>query len=155
MNIVFLQGRPTKDPEMKNSKRTGKVFCTFRLAVDGPYRGPDMPKETDFLNCVAFGSTAQALLKHLAKGAYVTIRGQLKTRSWIDNIGNKREEIVVVVKEYNIHEWMKKSKKFESLADANGELLIPREITESLFKQIDASDEDIPEYNERDIDDLF
>lgn len=155
MNIVFLQGRPTRDPEMKNSKRTGKVFCTFRLAVDGQYKGPDNPRETDFFNIVAFNNTAQALLKHLAKGAYVTIRGELKNRSWIDNIGNKRTETVIVVREYNIHEWMKKSKKFESLADANGELLIPREITESLFKQIDASDEDIPEYNERDIDDLF
>ena len=155
MNIVIMQGRPTNDPQIKNSKRTGKVFCTFRLAVDGPYRGPDAPKETDFFSIVAFGSTAQALLKHLAKGAYVTIRGELKNRSWIDNVGNKRNEDVIIVREYNIHEWMKKSKQFESLADANGELLIPREITESLFRQIDARDEDIPDWNERDIDDLF
>ena len=155
MNIVLMQGRPTDDPRMKNSKRTGKVFCTFRLAVDGPYRGPDAPKETDFFNIVAFGNTAQALLKHLAKGAYISIRGELKNRSWIDNIGNKRTEIVIVVREYNIHEWLKKSKQFESLADSNGDLLIPREITDSLFKQIDARDEDIPDFNERDIDDLF
>lgn len=155
MNIVLMQGRPTDDPRMKNSKRTGKVFCTFRLAVDGPYRGPDAPKETDFFNIVAFGNTAQALLKHLAKGAYISIRGELKNRSWIDNIGNKRTENVIVVREYNIHEWLKKSKQFESLADSNGDLLIPREITDSLFKQIDARDEDIPDFNERDIDDLF
>lgn len=155
MNIVLMQGRPTDDPRMKNSKRTGKVFCTFRLAVDGPYRGPDAPKETDFFNIVAFGNTAQALLKHLAKGAYISIRGELKNRSWIDNIGNKRTESVIVVREYNIHEWLKKSKQFESLADSNGDLLIPREITDSLFKQIDARDEDIPDFNERDIDDLF
>ena len=155
MNIVLMQGRPTDDPRMKNSKRTGKVFCTFRLAVDGPYRGPDAPKETDFFNIVAFGNTAQALLKHLAKGAYISIRGELKNRSWIDNIGNKRTETVIVVREYNIHEWLKKSKQFESLADSNGDLLIPREITDSLFKQIDARDEDIPDFNERDIDDLF
>lgn len=155
MNIVLMQGRPTDDPRMKNSKRTGKVFCTFRLAVDGPYRGPDAPKETDFFNIVAFGNTAQALLKHLAKGAYISIRGELKNRSWIDNIGNKRTENVIVVREYNIHEWLKKSKQLESLADSNGDLLIPREITDSLFKQIDARDEDIPDFNERDIDDLF
>lgn len=155
MNIVIMQGRPTDDPQMKKSKRTGKVFCTFRLAVDGPYRGPNTPKETDFFNVVAFNNTAQALLKHLAKGAYITIRGELKNRSWMDNIGNKRTENVIVVREYNIHEWMKKSKQFESLADSNGDLLIPREITDSLFKQIDARDEDIPDFNERDIDDLF
>ena len=155
MNIVFMQGRPTNDPKIKNSKRTGKVFCTFRIAVDGPYRGPDTPRETDFFQVVAFGNTAQALLKHLAKGAFITIRGELKNRSWIDSIGNKRSENVILIREYLIHEWLKKSKQFESLADANGELLIPREITESLFRQIDARDEDIPDWNERDIDDLF
>lgn len=155
MNNVHIQGRPTNDPQMKKSNRTGKVFCTFRLAVDGPYRGPDHPKETDYFNVVAFGTTAQALLKHLAKGAYITIRGQLKNRQWVDNVGNRREDIVIVVKEYNIHEWMKKSKVFESLKDTNGELLIPREITDSLFKQINERDEDIPNFNERDIDDLF
>ena len=95
------------------------------------------------------------MLKHLAKGAYITIRGQLKNRQWIDNVGNRREDIVIVVKEYNIHEWMKKSKVFESLRDSNGELLIPREVTDSLFKQINERDEDIPNFNERDIDDLF
>lgn len=155
MNNVHIQGRPTDDPREKKSKRTGKTFCTFRLAVDGPYRGPSQPKETDYFNVVAFGTTAQALLKHLAKGAYITIRGQLKNRQWIDNVGNRREDIVIVVKEYNIHEWMKKSKVFESLRDSNGELLIPREVTDSLFKQINERDEDIPNFNERDIDDLF
>ena len=155
MNIILIQGRPTNEPMMKHSKRNGKVFCTFRLAVDGPYHGPDKPRDTDFFDVVAFGSQAETILKHLAKGAYITIRGSLKNRTWIDAVGNKQWRDVIVVKEYNIHEWMKKSKRFESLADANGELLIPREITESLFKQINADDVDIPEYNERDIDDLF
>lgn len=155
MNCVFLQGRPTDDPVMRTSKRTGKVFCVFYLCVEGPYRGKDVPKEVDYIQIIAFGSVARALLDHLAKGAYVSLRGSLKTRTWIDNIGNKRKETCVVVKEYNIHEWLKKSKPFESLADSNGDLLIPREITESLFRQIDARDEDIPDFNERDIDDLF
>ena len=155
MNIVMLQGRPVTDPIMKNSNRTGKVFCVFDLCVEGPYRGKDVPKEIDYISVVAFGKIANAFLDHLAKGAYITIRGALKNRSWIDNIGNKRKETYVIVKEYNIHEWMKKSKPFESLADSNGDLLIPREITESLFKQIDARDEDIPDFNERDIDDLL
>lgn len=155
MNIVFLQGRPTEDPVMRNSKRTGKVFCTFRMAVEGAYRGPDLPKETEFFRMVAFGKMANAFLDHLAKGAFITIRGSLHNRSWVDQIGNKREETCVIIKEYLIHEWMKKSKPFESLSDSNGDLLIPREITDSLFKQIDARDEDIPDFNERDIDDLF
>lgn len=155
MNIVFLQGRPTEDPVMRHSKRTGKVFCTFRMAVEGAYRGPDLPKETEFFRMVAFGKMANAFLDHLAKGAFITIRGSLHNRSWVDQIGNKREETCVIIKEYLIHEWMKKSKPFESLSDSNGDLLIPREITDSLFKQIDARDEDIPDFNERDIDDLF
>jgi len=143
------------DPVMRTSRRTGKVFCTFRMAIEGAYRGPETPRETDFVNVVAFGKAAKALLDHLAKGAFISIRGVLKNRPWIDPIGNKRQETVVVVKEYLIHEWMKKSNPFESLADANGDLLIPREITESLFRQVDAGDEDMPDNDERNMDDLF
>ena len=155
MNIVIIQGRPTKDPVARQSARTGKPFCVFRIAVEGQYRGPDAPREVDFFNVAAFGKSAQGLLDHLAKGALITIGGTLKNRTWIDQVGNKREENTIIVKEYLIHEWLKKSNVFESLADANGDLLIPREITESLFKQINAMDEDIPNFNERDIDDLF
>ena len=154
MNFVLIQGRPTNEPEAKTSNKTGRVFCTFRFAVEGPYRGPDLPKETDFFDVVAFGPTAQGLLKRLGKGKYTTIRGQLKNRSWIDKIGNKRRETVIVVKEYNIHEWTRKSLPFENLADANGDLLVPREITDSLSRQIEAGDEDIPDL-EREINDLF
>lgn len=155
MNFVLLQGRPAEDPIMKKSNRTGKVFCVFDLCVEGPYRGESTPKEIDYIRLVAFGRVANAFLDHLAKGAFITIRGALKNHRWIDNMGNKRRENCVVVKEYLIHDWMKKSKPFESLVDSNGDLLIPREITDSLFKQIDARDEDIPDFNERDIDDLF
>lgn len=155
MNIVILQGRPTSDPVMRNSKRTGKVFATFRMAVEGPYRGREVPKEVDFFNFAVFGKKASAILDHLGKGAFVTIMGTLKNRNWIDPIGNRREDTVIIVKEYLIHEWTKKSKPFESLADANGDLLIPREITDSLFKAVDINDEDIPEFSEGDIDDLF
>lgn len=154
MNIVIIQGRPTDDPKMRNSRRTGKVFCTFRLAVEGTYRGPDAPREVDFINCVAFGKRANALLQHLAKGAFISLSGTLKNSRYIDAVGNKKENTVVIVKEYLIHDWLKKSTPFESLADSNGDLLIPREITDSLFRQINAMDEDIPDLNEGDLDDL-
>lgn len=155
MNIVILQGRPTDDPKMRNSRRTGKVFCTFRLAVDGQYRGPEAPREVDFINCVAFGKRAQALLRHLGKGAFVSLMGTLKNSTYVDGSGTRHDKNVVIVKEYLLHEWTKRSAPFESLSDSNGDLLVPREITDSLFKQINAMDEDIPDLNGGDLDDLF
>ena len=155
MNYTFLQGRPVTDPEAKNSKRTGKVFCTYRMACKGPYRGPDTPREVLFITVVAFGPQARGILNSLSKGAFHTIRGQLANREWFDAIGNKRQEIVVIVKDYEIHQYLQQSTKFVNLEDAEGNPLIPKEITDSLAKQIDAEDEDIPDYNGKDIDDLF
>ena len=103
---------------------------------------------------MAFGKRALALLKHLGKGAFVSLSGTLKNSRYVDAVGNRKENTVVIVKEYLIHDWTKKSAPFESLADSNGDLLIPREITDSLFKQINAMDEYIPDLNEGDLDDL-
>ena len=153
--MAFLQGRPVDDPEMKNSKRTGKVFCLFRLAVPGPYRGPETPRETDFLDCVVFGKRAQGILRHLGKGAFVTIMGPIKNSDYIDAVGNRKKRNVIVVKDFLIHDWTKKSAPFEDLSDTNGDLLVPREITDSLFKQINAMDEDIPDMGGGELDDLF
>lgn len=146
MNLVILQGRPTRDPTMEKSERTGKVYCKFRLAVDRPYRGKDVPQVGDYFNVVCFDNKAKFVFNHLAKGALCTIQGRLETSEWTDQIGNKREGVTIMMKEITIHEWLRKHKPLHDLdSDLDFDLLVPREITDSLFKQIEIGDEDIPE----------
>ena len=146
MNITIVQGRPVKDPEMRTSRNTGKVFCVIRIASDRPYRGKDYPKKTDYFDVVAFGKLGQAMYNNLAKGALCTVLGRLEYETYIDKDGDKRYTYSIVANSITIHEWLRKHRPLEELdSDFDTELLVPREITDSLFKQIDITDEDIPD----------
>lgn len=145
MNLVIQQGRPTRDPEISKS-REGRVYCRIRLAVDRPYRGKNVPKKTDYFTVVFFNRLAQVAYNNLAKGALCTIVGRLETSDYIDKIGNKRETVSIIADKLTIHEWLRKHRPLEELdSDFDDELIVPREITGSLYKQIDITDEDIPD----------
>jgi single-strand DNA-binding protein len=155
MNIVIEQGRPVRDPELLRSERTGRVYCKIDLAVDRPYKGKDTPKETDYFRIVIFGKLAQFVYNNLAKGALCTVLGRLAQDRYVDKYGDKRESVNIIAQRLTIHEWLRKNRPLAGLESID-EDIVPREITKSLFKQIDASnDEDIPtELLGRSIDDL-
>ena len=91
MNIIALSGRLTKDPELK-SGQSGKVYARFTLAVDRPMQ----KGEADFINCVAFGKTAELIEEYLKKGRKVGIVGRLQMSKYEVN-GEKRTSYDVVV----------------------------------------------------------
>lgn len=146
MNFVLQQGRPTRDPEISRSKDGKRVYCRIRLAVDRPYRGKNVPRKSDYFTVVFFGKLAQVAYNNLAKGALCTIAGRLEVSEYLDNIGNKREGFSIIADKLTIHEWLRKNRPLEELdSDFDNDLIVPREITQSLFKQIDIDDEDIPD----------
>lgn len=146
MNKVILQGRPTRDPEIRRSNDGRRVYCKIRLAVDRPYRGKNVPRKSDYFDVVFFNKLAQVVFNNLAKGALCTIAGRIETSEYLDKVGNKREGFSVIANEITIHEWLKKHRPLQELDnDFDNDLIVPREITGSLFKQIEIDDEDIPE----------
>ena len=144
MNITIAQGRPTKDPELKQSEK-GNVFCKFWLVAERPYRGKNAPKEKDFLPIICFGKLAQTVYNNLGKGALCTVLGTLENDDYIDKFGNEVRTFVIKANKITIHEWLRKHRPLEELEADFDEQLIPREITDSLYKQIDVDDEDIPD----------
>lgn len=146
MNISIIQGRPTREPEIAQSERTGKLYCRVRIACDRPYKGRGLPKEVDYFDVVCFNKLAQTVHNNLAKGALCTILGRLEQDEYIDKVGNKREKVTIIARDVTIHEWLRKHRPLEELdSDFDSDPLVPREITGSLFKQIDITDEDIPD----------
>lgn len=85
MNQVALVGRLSKDPDLKFVPTTGKAVARFNLAVSRP--GKD--KGADFINCVAFGKTAETIATYIAKGRQVAITGVIRTGSYDNKEGNK------------------------------------------------------------------
>lgn len=94
MNVVVLTGRLTRDPEVKFGQ-SGKAYCKFSLAVDKAFSKGDK-KEADFINCAAFGKTAELIGEYLRKGNKTGITGSLAMNQYEVN-GEKRVTYEVMV----------------------------------------------------------
>lgn len=91
MNLVVLIGRLTRDPELKFGQ-SGKAYSRFSLAVDRPFS----KGEADFINCVAFGKTAELIGEYLRKGRKVAVNGRLQMNRYEVN-GEKKTSYDVLV----------------------------------------------------------
>lgn len=117
LNNVVLMGRLTKDPELKQTPQ-GVSVVTFSLAVDRSYsKGEE--KQTDFINIIAWRSTADFVAKYFTKGQLVAVRGRLQTRTWQDQNGQKRYAVDVVADEVFFAE-SKGTAKPEAQAEIEG-----------------------------------
>lgn len=97
LNQITIMGRLTRDPELRYTQANTPV-ASFTLAVDRDYSGRDgKPKETDFIDCVAWKSTAEFVNKYFPKGSMAVVNGRLQIRSWTDKDGNKRRSAEVIV----------------------------------------------------------
>jgi single-strand DNA-binding protein len=83
MNNVILIGRLTRDPELKYSQ-SGKAFCKFSLAVQREFNR----EEVDFINCLAFGKTAETIAEWLGKGRRIALQGRIQTGSYENKNGD-------------------------------------------------------------------
>ena len=86
MNRVLLSGRLTKDPDI-NIRNNGKLtVANFVLAV----QRTSAPKECNYIQCVAFGTTAENIRKYLKQGIKIIVDdGEWRTDEYIDRYGNK------------------------------------------------------------------
>lgn len=89
MNKVVLLGRLVKDPDVKYTQ-SGKCVASFTLAVDRPFKGQNGEKETDFINVVTWGKTAELVGNSCIKGHRLLVDGRLQIRSYDAKDGGKR-----------------------------------------------------------------
>ena len=97
MNKVILCGRICKDPEVRSGDT---MVAKYSLAVDRKY---SKDKETDFINCVCFGKTAEFAEKYLKKGTKILIFGRIQTGSY-EKDGRKVYTTDIVVEEHEFCE---------------------------------------------------
>jgi len=97
MNIVVLNGRLTRDPELKFGQ-SGKAYSRFSIAVDRPFQSSaDKNSQTvDFINCVAFGKTAEFIGEYFRKGRKILLNGRLQMSQY-ESEGKKITTYIVVV----------------------------------------------------------
>ncbi|MCH2135741.1 MAG: single-stranded DNA-binding protein [Phycisphaerales bacterium] len=100
LNRVLLMGNLTRDVEVKYTANNTAV-ANIGLAVNRRYKsGDDWKEETTFVDCEAWGRTAETMGKYLSKGRPVFIEGRLKLDEWQDRDGNRRTKLLTVVENF-------------------------------------------------------
>ena len=100
MNKVVLIGRLTKDPDLKFVAGTGTAITNFTLAVNRP-KDKNGEVKADFINCVAFGKTAETIAQYLTKGRQLAVFGNIRTGSYEAQDGTKRYTTDVYVEGFD------------------------------------------------------
>ena len=101
-NKVLLMGNLTRDIELK-SIGSGQTVGRIGLAVNRTFtmQSGEKREEVTFVDCEAWGKTAEIMAKYLTKGKPVFIEGRLKLDQWEDKKdGTKRSAMRVVIEEF-------------------------------------------------------
>lgn len=94
MNLVVLNGRLVRDPELKFGQ-SGKAYSRFSIAVDRPFQTSTDSQTADFINCVAFGKTAEFIGEYFRKGRKILLKGSLQMNQY-ESEGKKLTTYVVI-----------------------------------------------------------
>ena len=95
LNHIVLMGRLTRDPELRHTQ-SGTPVASFTLAVDRDFKPEGGERETDFIDCMAWRSTADFVSKYFTKGRMAVVSGRLQVRKWQNKDGENRYSTEVV-----------------------------------------------------------
>ena len=136
LNQITIAGRMTRDPELRHTAN-GTAVASFALAVDRDYTSKDGgERETDFVDVVAWRSTAEFVSKYFTKGQLAIVAGRLQIRPWTDANGNKRRSPEVVAE----HVYFGGSKKENGGSAAPAETA--REVPAPALEELPEGDDD-------------
>lgn len=116
LNKVILMGRLVADPELRKTAEDVSVM-SFTLAV--PRRGGEQAV-TDFIDIVAWRSTAEFISKWFTKGMQIAVSGKIQTRTWEDKSGHKRKNVEIVADEVFFADSKREESTGSSATDNNG-----------------------------------
>lgn len=120
LNIIVIQGRLTRDPELRRTG-SGLAVANFSVAVERDWPNKETgEKETDFINCVAWRWTGEFVSKYFTKGSMIVVSGRLQMRNWTDDNGNKRTTAEIVAENVYFGESTKKETNTQSTYNTPG-----------------------------------
>ncbi len=99
LNRIILVGTLNADPEIRLTT-SGESLGKFTLVVERPDRGEGMPRQSDWIQVVAWRQLAEKV-QSFQKGQAVLVEGRISTRSYDDNQGQRQYVTEVEAKEIN------------------------------------------------------
>lgn len=152
LNQIILMGLLTRDPELRRTQ-SGIAVVRFTLAVERDFSPKGEGKQTDFIDIVAWRSTAEFVSKYFRKGQLVAVSGRLQIRDWTDDNDGKRRAAEVVAD--NVYFAEKREKGSGSTQNAQQPAYTPASSSSyyvpntnpaaiNPFAELDENDEDLP-----------
>ena len=102
MNKCVLMGRLTRDPEIRVNN--DKLVARFTIAVDRRFKRDGDEQTADFINCVAFGKTAEFVEKYAHKGTKFVVEGRIQTGGYTNKDGVRVYTTDIVVEQLEFAE---------------------------------------------------
>ena len=87
------------------------AVTSFSVAVNRSYAKQNEQREADFIDVVAWRSTAEFICKYFGKGQMIVVQGMLQTRSYTDSQGNKRKVVELVADQVHFGESKKETQQ--------------------------------------------
>ena len=145
LNQIAIQGRLVRDPELRRTN-SGKAVTSFPLVCDRDFKNQQTgEKEVDFIECVAWGGTAEMVEKYFHKGQMAVATGRLQLRDWTDKNGQKRRTAEILVN--NIYFCGSKESGTQASSGADNGYSTPAyqaPAPAANFAELDGEDEQLP-----------
>ena len=104
MNKAILMGRLTRDPDVRYSQGENPMaIARYTLAVDRRFKRYG-EQSADFINCLAFGRSAEFAEKYFKQGTKIAVSGRIQTGSYTNREGVKVYTTEVVIEEQEFAE---------------------------------------------------
>ena len=139
LNRVNIMGRLTRDPELRRTQ-SGTPVTSFTIACDRDFGGDD--KVTDFIDCVAWRSTAEFVQRYFTKGRMAIVSGRLQMRDWTDKDGNKRRNAEVLAESVYFGDSKREQSSQDNHTEYTGSYTAP--VTTSDFAEMEDDDGELP-----------
>lgn len=121
MNKTQLIGNLVSDVEFKQSA-SGAGVAKLRLAVRRNFKNQQNEYDSDFINCVAFGKTAEMIAKYFNKGSKIAVDGRIQTGSYDNKQGQRVYTTDIVIENFYFIESRKQANAQQSFDNPFGDL---------------------------------
>lgn len=130
MNKTILIGRLTADPIVRYTNGdTPMAVARWTVACDRPFK-KDGEQSADFIQCLAFGKTAELLERYFFKGMKIGVDGRIQTGSYENKDGQKVYTTEVLAERVEFVE--SKNQSSNQTTKSNDFMNIPDQIDDEL-----------------------
>ena len=109
MNMLYLMGRLTRDPEIKTVD--GKKSSFITLAVKRQFKNPEGQYDTDFISCVLWNVIAERVGEFCKKGDLIAVKGRIQNDNYTDDDNNMVYQYQIIADQVSFIQSASKNKK--------------------------------------------